>query len=171
MTDRKTGSDRTAPTLAAAVERIARRGLPDDLLLVGGGSPAERLRGAKALAARLRLPLRRVDLGAVVTRYIGETQRHLERLFDQAERDGALLFFDEADALFGRRSEVRNGHDRYANLEIAYLLQRAAELPGQVVIGLRSPALFSLLAPREFCRQGAARLGSGGVPPALLARL
>jgi SpoVK/Ycf46/Vps4 family AAA+-type ATPase len=72
----------------------------------------------------LQLDLYRIDLSAVVSKYIGETEKNLRRLFDAAEDGGAVLFFDEADALFGKRSEVKDSHDRYANIEINYLLQR-----------------------------------------------
>ena len=79
---------------------------------------------AQVLAAELHLELIRVDLSSVVSKYIGETEKNLSRVFDEAESAGAMLFFDEADALFGRRSEVKDAHDRYANIEVGYLLQR-----------------------------------------------
>lgn len=68
-----------------------------------------------------------VDLSPVVSKYIGETEKNLRRVFDAAEQSGAILFFVEADALFGKRSEVRDSHDRYANIEVSYLLQRMEE--------------------------------------------
>ncbi len=77
---------------------------------------------AEVIANDLRLNLYRIDLSAVVSKYIGETEKNLRRLFDAAEHGGAILFFDEADALFGKRSEVKDSHDRYANIEINYLL-------------------------------------------------
>jgi SpoVK/Ycf46/Vps4 family AAA+-type ATPase len=73
------------------------------------------------LARKLEVTLYRIDLGAVVSRYIGETEKNLRRLFDEAEDSSAILFFDEADALFGKRSEVKNSHDRYANLGLNFL--------------------------------------------------
>src|SRR5262249_18365132 len=79
---------------------------------------------AEVLANDLRLGLYRIDLSSVVNKYIGETEKNLRRLFDAAEDGGAILFFDEADALFGKRSEVKDSHDRYANIEVNYLLQR-----------------------------------------------
>ena len=79
---------------------------------------------AEVLANELRLDLYRIDLPAVVSKYIGETEKNLRRVFDAAEDGGAILFFDEADALFGKRSEVKDSHDRYANIEVSYLLQR-----------------------------------------------
>jgi len=79
---------------------------------------------AEILANQLNLDLYRIDLSAVVSKYIGETEKNLRRVFDAAEQGGAILFFDEADALFGKRSEVKDSHDRYANIEVSYLLQR-----------------------------------------------
>ncbi|MGI8806775.1 MAG: AAA family ATPase [Acidimicrobiales bacterium] len=88
----------------------------------------------EALAAELRQDLYRIDLSAVVSKYIGETEKNLAAAFDEAERAGAVLFFDEADSLFGKRTEVRDAHDRYANLEVNYLLQRVESFTGLVVL-------------------------------------
>ena len=76
----------------------------------------------------------RVDLSAVVSKYIGETEKNLSRLFDAAEAANVILLFDEADALFGKRSEVKDSHDRYANLEAGYLLQRVESYRGLVIL-------------------------------------
>jgi hypothetical protein len=89
---------------------------------------------AEVLANELRLNLYRIDLSAVVSKYIGETEKNLRRLFDAAEDGGAILFFDEADALFGKRSEVKDSHDRYANIEINYLLQRIESYRGLAIL-------------------------------------
>lgn len=94
---------------------------------------------AKALAASLRSDasgraLYRVDLSRVVSRYIGETEKNLSRVFEAAERRDWILFFDEADALFGKRSGVKDSHDRYANLQAGYLLDRLESYPGLVVL-------------------------------------
>ncbi len=78
---------------------------------------------AKVIMKEPRLCLYRIDLSTVVSKYVGETEKGLARVFDAAEDGGAILFFDEADALFGRRTDVRDSHDRYANIEIGYLLQ------------------------------------------------
>jgi SpoVK/Ycf46/Vps4 family AAA+-type ATPase len=78
--------------------------------------------------------LYRIDLSAVVSKYIGETEKNLRRVFDAAEAGGAILLFDEADALFGKRSEVRDSHDRYANIEISYLLQRMEQYRGLAIL-------------------------------------
>jgi hypothetical protein len=89
---------------------------------------------AQVLARELGLELYRVDLSRVMSKFIGETEKNLARLFDDARASGAILFFDEADALFGKRSEVKDAHDRYANLEISYLLQRMEEHVGITVL-------------------------------------
>jgi ATP-dependent 26S proteasome regulatory subunit len=89
---------------------------------------------AEVIAGALRLDLFRIDLAQVVSKYIGETEKNLDRIFRAAENAGAVLFFDEADALFGKRSEVRDAHDRYANLEIAYLLQKMEEHEGVAIL-------------------------------------
>jgi SpoVK/Ycf46/Vps4 family AAA+-type ATPase len=89
---------------------------------------------AEVIANDLRLNLYRIDLSAVVNKYIGETEKNLRRLFDAAEDGGAILFFDEADALFGKRSEVKDSHDRYANIEINYLLQRMESYRGLAIL-------------------------------------
>jgi hypothetical protein len=89
---------------------------------------------AQVLARELGLDLYRVDLSRVMSKYIGETEKNLGALFDQAQASSAVLFFDEADALFGKRSEVKDAHDRYANVEIGYLLQRMEEYDGATVL-------------------------------------
>ena len=81
-----------------------------------------------------RLDLYRIDLSAVVSKYIGETEKNLRRVFDAAEEGGVILLFDEADALFGKRSEVKDSHDRYANIEISYLLQRMEAYRGLAIL-------------------------------------
>ena len=89
---------------------------------------------AEAVARELGQDLYRIDLSAVVSKYIGETEKNLAAAFDEAERGSAVLFFDEADALFGKRTEVRDAHDRYANLEVSYLLQRVETFTGLVLL-------------------------------------
>src|SRR5687767_13197597 len=89
---------------------------------------------AEVLANELRLDLYRVDLSATVSKYIGETEKNLRRIFDAAEEGGAILLFDEADALFGKRSEVKDSHDRYANIEVGYLLQRVEAYRGLAIL-------------------------------------
>ena len=89
---------------------------------------------AEVLANELRLDLYRIDLSSVVSKYIGETEKNLSRVFDAAEEGGAVLLFDEADALFGKRSEVKDSHDRYANIEVSYLLQRMESYRGLAIL-------------------------------------
>jgi predicted nucleic acid-binding protein len=88
----------------------------------------------EALAHALRQDLYVIDLSAVVSKYIGETEQHLAAAFNEAERAGAVLFFDEADSLFGRRTEIKDAHDRYANLEVNFLLQRVETFTGLVLL-------------------------------------
>ena len=116
------------------------------LLLSGSNATA----AAEAIARELRRDLFRVDLAAVVSQYIGETQKNLDRLFAEAEANDAILFFDEADALFGKRSEVKDAHDRYANIEIGYLLQRIEEHRNLVVLVSKSRFTLPVALQRRF---------------------
>lgn len=102
--------------------------------LFAGDSGTGKTMAAEGIANQLQLDLYRIDLSAVVSKYIGETEKNLRRLFDAAEGGGAILFFDEADALFGKRSEVKDSHDRYANIEINYLLQRIEAYRGLAIL-------------------------------------
>jgi SpoVK/Ycf46/Vps4 family AAA+-type ATPase len=114
-------------------ERKMNRGLGITALFAGDSGTGKTL-AAEVLANQLRLNLYRIDLSAVVSKYIGETEKNLRRLFDAAEDGGAILFFDEADALFGKRSEVKDSHDRYANIEVNYLLQRMEAYRGLAIL-------------------------------------
>lgn len=102
--------------------------------LFTGPSGTGKTLAAEVLARHLDLDLYRIDLAGMISKYIGETERNLRRVFDAAETGGGILFFDEADALFGRRTEVRDSHDRYANVEIDYLLQRMEEYRGLAIL-------------------------------------
>lgn len=102
--------------------------------LFAGDSGTGKTMAAEAIANAVRLDLYRVDLASTVSKYIGETEKNLKRLFDAAEASGAVLLFDEADALFGKRSEVKDSHDRYANIETAYLLQRIESYRGLAIL-------------------------------------
>ncbi|WP_405578177.1 ATP-binding protein [Streptomyces sp. NBC_01092] len=110
-----------------------RRGLGVTALFAGGSGTGKTL-AAEVMAKELGLDLFIVDLSQVVSKYIGETEKNLRRVFDAAERGGALLLFDEADALFGKRSEVKDSHDRYANLEVSYLLMRMEAYRGLAIL-------------------------------------
>ena len=109
------------------------RGLGLSALFAGPSGTGKTL-AAEILANELRFDLFRIDLSAVVSKYIGETEKNLRRVFDAAEEGGAVLLFDEADALFGKRSEVKDSHDRYANVEISYLLQRMEAYRGLAIL-------------------------------------
>jgi SpoVK/Ycf46/Vps4 family AAA+-type ATPase len=102
--------------------------------LFAGASGTGKTMAAEVLAGELRLDLYRIDLSQVVSKYIGETEKNLRRVFDAAEEGGAILLFDEADALFGKRSEVKDSHDRYANIEVSYLLQRMEAYRGLAIL-------------------------------------
>ncbi|MDH4273638.1 MAG: ATP-binding protein [Gammaproteobacteria bacterium] len=110
-----------------------RRGLGVATLFAGASGTGKTL-AAEVIANALNLDLYRIDLSSVVSKYIGETEKNLRSIFDAAERGGAVLLFDEADALFGKRSEVRDSHDRYANIEVSYLLQRMESYRGLAIL-------------------------------------
>lgn len=103
-------------------------------VLFAGPPGTGKTMAAEVVAAELGLDLYKIDLSSVVSKYVGETEKNLEKIFDEAERSNAILFFDEADALFGKRSEVRDAHDRYANIEISYLLQRMDGYNGVTIL-------------------------------------
>ena len=99
-----------------------------------GPSGTGKTMAAEIMASELRLDLYKIDLSCVVSKYIGETEKNLAKIFREAEESNAILFFDEADAIFGKRSEVKDSHDRYANTEINYLLQKMEEYEGIVIL-------------------------------------
>jgi len=109
------------------------RGLGLTALFAGPSGTGKTL-AAEVVARSVGLDLYRVDLSQVVSKYIGETEKNLRRVFDGADAGGAVLLFDEADALFGKRSEVRDSHDRYANVEVSYLLQRMETYRGIAIL-------------------------------------
>lgn len=103
-------------------------------ILFSGPSGTGKTMAAEIIAGEMALDLYKIDLSVVVSKYIGETEKNLDRIFKEATDSNCILFFDEADALFGKRSEVRDSHDRYANIEIAYLLQKMEEYEGIVIL-------------------------------------
>jgi hypothetical protein len=109
------------------------RGLGISALFAGPSGTGKTMAG-EVLANELRLDLYRIDLSQVVSKYIGETEKNLRRVFDAAEDGAGILLFDEADALFGKRSEVKDSHDRYANIEVSYLLQRMEVYRGVAIL-------------------------------------
>ena len=144
--------------------------------LFAGDSGTGKTMSAEVIAADLRLDLYTVNLATVVDKYVGETEKNLERIFAEAGGVNAVLFFDEADAIFGKRSDVRDAHDRYANIESAYLLQRLETFDGLAVLATnlranideaftrRLDAIIDFPAPTA----GAASLAVGALPGAPL---
>ncbi len=108
---------------------------------------------AQALAAAQQRPIERVNLGAVISRYVGETEKNLRAIFERAEQSNVILLLDEADALFGKRTDVKDANDRYANVEISYLLWQIDAFPGTVIILLPSaPESAGKFFPRSWLR-------------------
>jgi hypothetical protein len=107
---------------------------PGVTMLFSGPPGTGKTMAAEVMAAELGLDLYKIDLSTVVSKYIGETEKNLERIFGEAQSSNAILFFDEADAIFGKRSEVKDAHDRYANIEISYLLQRMEAYEGVTML-------------------------------------
>jgi hypothetical protein len=142
-------------------------------VLFSGPPGTGKTMAAEAVAQALALPMWRIDLSQVVNKYIGETEKNLRRVFDAADSADVILFFDEADALFGKRTEVRDAHDRYANLEISYLLERMERFKGLAILATnRRRDLDEAFARRlrfavEFpvpCAAERLRLWRGAVP-------
>jgi ATPase family associated with various cellular activities (AAA) len=117
--------------------------------LFAGESGTGKTMAAEVLAHTLHLDLYRIDLASVVSKYIGDTEKNLRRVFDAAEESGAILLFDEADALFGKRSEVHDSHDRYANIEVSYLLQRMEEYRGLAILTTNMKAALDVAFQRR----------------------
>ena len=115
------------------VARKNRRGLGISALFAGASGTGKTM-AAEVLASELQLDLYRIDLSQLVSKYIGETEKNVRRVFDAADGGGAILLFDEADALFGKRSDVKDSHDRYANIEVSYLLQRMEAYRGLAIL-------------------------------------
>ncbi len=103
-------------------------------ILFAGSPGTGKTMAAEVIAAELGLDLYKIELSTIVSKYIGETEKNLERIFNEAQSSNAILFFDEADAIFGKRSEVKDAHDRYANIEVSYLLQRMESYDGVTIL-------------------------------------
>jgi SpoVK/Ycf46/Vps4 family AAA+-type ATPase len=113
--------------------RLCRMGRGMSVLFAGPSGTGKTM-AAQVVANALGRELYRVDLAAVVNKYIGETEKRLKRVFEACERSAVVLFFDEADALFGQRTQVKDAHDRYANIQIDYLLQRMEQFDGVAIL-------------------------------------
>lgn len=119
--------------LQSIAARLRKRCAGSRVLFVGPNNRSKLL-AARVLASELQLRLYRIDLSEVVSKYIGETEKNLRQLFDAAEEGGAILFFDETDALFGKRSSAKDSHDRYASLGVARLIQQIEEFNGLAIL-------------------------------------
>ncbi|MFN6070548.1 MAG: ATP-binding protein, partial [Pseudanabaena sp.] len=111
----------------------SRRGLGISALFAGSSGTGKTM-AAEVLGNELQLDVYRIDLSSIIDKYIGETEKNLKRIFDAAEGGGVILLFDEADALFGKRTEVKDSHDRHANVGVSYLLQRMEAYRGLAVL-------------------------------------
>jgi SpoVK/Ycf46/Vps4 family AAA+-type ATPase len=159
-----TVGSQTVDDLATEMRRAVEVGelSPGTAGLLLGDSAAARTLAAAVLARHLGVDLYRIDLSAVVSKYIGETEKNLRRVFAAAEETGALLFFDEADALFGKRSNVRDSHDKYANIEVDWLLKAIEAYSGLAMLASnRSETLDPNLVRRM---RFALRVSSPGDP-------
>jgi len=105
-----------------------------NIVLFTGASRKEKTYTAMFIGKSIGMDIYKIDLSRVVSKYIGETEKNISALFNRAEDKDWILFFDEADALFGQRTEIKDAHDRYANVEISYLLQRIEDFPGLVIL-------------------------------------
>ena len=114
------------------VAQLARSG--GGIVLFAGAKGTGKTMAAEVVAGELGVDLVRVDLGDLMSKYIGETEKNLDRVFAAAKKSGAVLFIDEADVLFGKRSEVRNAHDRYDNIDIGQIVQKIEDHPGIVIL-------------------------------------
>lgn len=155
--------------------RASRRGLGISVLFSGESGTGKTM-AAEVLANELRLDLYRIDLATIVNKYIGETEKNLRRVFDAAEAAGAILLFDEADALFGKRSDVKDSQDRFANIEVSYLLQKMESYCGLAILttNLKSAIDAAFLRRLRFIvtfpfpnHEQRARIWQGAFPPDL----
>ena len=137
-----------------AVMGVGRQLAPSSgvMALFSGPPGTGKTMAAEVMAAALQLDMYKIELSGVVSKYIGETEKNLERIFTEASNSNAILFFDEADALFGKRSEVKDAHDRYANIEVSYLLQRMELYEGVTILATNLRANLDEAFARRFFR-------------------
>lgn len=119
-------------------------------LLLNGPDDGINQQVALFLSSLYKKEIYRVDLSQVVSKYISETEKNLEQIFKHAEQNDCILLFDEADALFGKRTEVKDAHDKYANQEVSYLLQQSEKYPGVLIIKCTSPQCLQLSSRYRF---------------------
>jgi len=141
MKGRRAGMFTLPAPVAVRLREIATAGRAGSVILLNGTGEADRFQIVGGLAKAMARPVHRVPLARVVSKYIGETEKNLARCFVTAEREGAVLLFDEADALFGKRSEVRDSHDRYANQHVGRLLAMIEQYDGVVLVATNRRAL------------------------------
>lgn len=122
-----------SPTFSGS-RNITSRTKPGYRVLFDGDATADKIETAEMLGKEFNKEVYRVDLSQVAGKYIGETEKNLAAVFEKAENKDCILFFDEADALFGKRTDVKDAHDRYANQEVSYLLQRVEDYPGLAIV-------------------------------------
>ena len=139
IAQRKRFDATTARQLTALSQAAANKSIRGTCATLSGGSSADRSLAAQVVAKDGGAQLYRVDVSSVVGKYIGETEKNLELLFQRAEDKHWTLFFDDADALFGKRTDVRDSNDRYANVDIAALLQRIEQYQGVVLLSSNAP--------------------------------
>jgi SpoVK/Ycf46/Vps4 family AAA+-type ATPase len=143
---KKTGGNKKATPVRRAKKSKATSAA---VLVLSGSTALRRRKAAETLAETLKVDLFRVDLSAVVSQYIGETEQNLNDVFDKAAASGAILFFDEADALFGTGSKVKDAHGRYANAETAHFLQRIESYNGIIILTTNGkPRIDQAFSPR-----------------------
>ena len=129
----------TARQLTALSRAASNKSVRGTCAMLSGGSTADRSLAAQVVADDAKTQLYRVDLSAILSKYIGETEKNLNALFERAARANWTLFFDEADALFGKRTDVRGSSDSYASLDTASLLRRIEQYPGVVLLATNAP--------------------------------
>jgi SpoVK/Ycf46/Vps4 family AAA+-type ATPase len=142
--------DRIPESHRAVLRKFAAHLRKSAHVLMLGRNKKDRSAPVQFIASELGLNPCRVDLTSVVSKYIGETEKNLRQLFDAAKNGGAILFLDEADAMFGKRTNTKDSHDRYANIEVNYLLKRIDEFEGIAIVAGRSPENFDAAFLHQF---------------------